>query len=428
MRLLRGFTLAKHFFLKATTCAGLFVPQCLAMPAAPAAAVTVALPRTSLRRIGETEFVASVVGKVRPQKWKLPTLLLRFVESNGAQTVFTVTGDALAVFDRCELYKTYTMLISGTSVKRTTRNEKFGVPSELEVSIRFKGVVPVEVATPSTGLGMIYSFRDWNTFGQIPVGAVVDVVGEVVKPLHREVRGSVVRVVVTLANRNMQQDINVLGDDILRLQIEEGDVLAISGVRVEEYRDQMTLGLSLLPAIQRNPVLKNEDRVTLIEEDGPVRKALRTIKRAPIPIGEALELAERMLEDVKGDEGQTLQRQHECALEGKLSVLGADFFDVDPPIVKEELLLLPSVLSDESGQIQVKVWNRPCVELFGMDAKGMRGLWEKGYAATKEEQEGLLEDLNVNMDRRVSCMCSIQAFKLGRKPVWQVSVNALDIL
>ena len=62
----------------------------LAMPAAPAAAVTVALPPTSLRRIGQTEFVASVVGKARPRKWKLPTLLLRFVEANGAQTVFIV--------------------------------------------------------------------------------------------------------------------------------------------------------------------------------------------------------------------------------------------------------------------------------------------------------------------------------------------------
>ena len=286
MRLLRGFTLAKHFFLKATNCAGLFVPQCLAMPAAPAAAVTVALPRTSLRRIGETEFVASVVGKVRPQKWKLPTLLLRFVESNGAQTVFIVTGDALAVFDRCELYKTYKMLISAASVKRDLlkiHNEKFGVPSELQVSIRFKGPVPVEVAPPSTGLGMIYNFRDWNTFEQIPVGAVFDVVGEVVKPLHREVRGSVVRVVLTLANRGMQQDINVWGDDIMRsmeharelLQIEEGDVLAISGVRMEENR---MLGLSLLPAIERNPVLKNEHQRAPIPSSEAVGSSLRTLK------------------------------------------------------------------------------------------------------------------------------------------------------
>ena len=427
MRLLRGFTLAKHFFLKATNCAGLFVPQCLAMPAAPAAAVTVALPRTSLRRIGQTEFVASVVGKARPQKWKLPTLLLRFVEANGAQTVFTVTGDALDLFDKvCQLYKTYKMVISAASVKRTSHNEKFGVPSELTVSIGYKGVVPVEVGSPSTGLGMIYNFRDWNTFDQIPVGAVVDVVGQVVKPLHREVRGAVVRVVVTLANRNMQQDINVLGDDILRLQIEEGDVLAISGVRVEEYREQMTLGLSLLPAIQRNPVLKNEDRVTLIEEDGPARKALRTIHRDPIPIGEALEVAERMLEGVKGDGGQTARR--ECALEGKLRVLDDSFFVSDPPIVKEEWMLLPSVLSDDSGEIEVKIWNRPCMELFGMDAKEMRGVWERGYEATKEVQEGILQELNVNMDRPVSCMCTIEALTLGRKPVCQVSVNALDIV
>ncbi len=45
-----------------------------------------------------------------------------------------------------------------------------------------------------------------------------------------------------------------------------------------------------------------------------------------------------------------------------------------------------------------------------------------------EVQEGILQELNVNMDRLVSCMCTIEALKLGRKPVCQVSVNALDIV
>ena len=48
--------------------------------------------------------------------------------------------------------------------------------------------------------------------------------------------------------------------------------------------------------------------------------------------------------------------------------------------------------------------------------------------ATKEVQESILQELNVNMDRPVSCMCTIEALTLGRKPVCQVSVNALDIV
>ncbi len=178
---------------------------CCAMPAAPAA-VTVALPRTSLRMFGDTEFVASLVGSAWKPHWTTATLLLRFVESNGAQTVFRVTGDALVVFDKCKLYKTYKMMIGAGSVKRTAGNEVHGVPSDYVVSIQ-GGVVPVEVATPSTGLGMLYNFRDWNTFHQIPIGVCFDVVGEVVKPLRCETRGG--QAIFTLANRNKQVDILV---------------------------------------------------------------------------------------------------------------------------------------------------------------------------------------------------------------------------
>ena len=398
------------------------------MPLAPAVSVTVALPRTSLRRVGETEYVATLIAKARPSRWKVSSLLLRFVEANGAQAVFTVSGDALDGFERCEVYKTYRLVVSAACVKRTNKNEKFGVPSELEVSLRSKATVPVAASSPAGGLGMIYHFRDWNTFDRIPVGESFDLVGEVLTKLHREVRGSVVKVVISLGNRNLRQDINVFGDDILRLQIEEGDVLAISGVRVEEYHAQRMLGLVLLPAIARNPVLKPGDRVVLTEDEGPVRKAMRTSQRAPIAISEALALSLQILEESSGADVTGLPRRQECSLVGKLDTLDETFFDSDPPIVKEDILLLPRVLCDESGgKIAVKLWHRACTELFGMDAKAMREVWEKGHLR-EGARAGILQKLNASLGRRVACICTIEAVKLGRQHQSQVCVNALDFL
>ena len=399
-----------------------------AMPLAPVVALTGSLPRTSLQRVGETEYVATLIAKARPPRWKVSSLVLRFVEANGAQAVFTVSGDALDGFERCEVYKTYRLVVSAACVKRTNKNEKFGVPSELEVLVRSKATFPVAASSPAVGLGMIYHFRDWDTFDQIPVGECFDLVGEVLQKLHREMRGSVVKVVISLGNRNLRQDINVFGDDVLRLQLEVGDVLAISGVRVEEYRSQRMLGLGLLPVIQRNPVLKNGDRVVWIEDDGPVRKAMRTSQRTPIPISEAVALSLRILEESGGVDVSGLPQRHECSLVGRFDALGEAFFDLDPPIVKEDILLLPRVLCDDSGgKISVKLWRRACTELFGMDAKAMREVWEKGHLQ-EEERAGILQKLNASLGRRVSCMCSIEAVKLGRQQLSQVSVNALDFL
>ena len=89
------------------------------MPVSPLPVSAVHLSRTSLRRVGKVDYVGTLFGKTQPPQWKPSTMLLRFVEANGAHAVFVITGEALALFGKCDIGKTYEMLVYGSCCKNT---------------------------------------------------------------------------------------------------------------------------------------------------------------------------------------------------------------------------------------------------------------------------------------------------------------------
>ena len=58
--------------------------------------------QSSIKRTGKNNYTAMLVAKAQPTNWNKSTLLLHFVEANGASAVFLTTDDAKKVFEKCE--------------------------------------------------------------------------------------------------------------------------------------------------------------------------------------------------------------------------------------------------------------------------------------------------------------------------------------
>ena len=85
-------------------------------------------------------------------------------------------------------------------------------------------------------------------------------------------------------------------------------------------------------------------------------------------------------------------------------------------------------MSDGSGEVEVKVWDSPCYELFGVTASGLRKLWEAGYEDASQ-QHSILKQLNQDTDRIFDCMISIDVWSPNPRTEFrmQVNVNCLEV-
>ena len=117
---------------------------------------------------------------------------------------------------------------------------------------------------------------------------------------------------------------------------------------------------------------------------------------------------------------------------GYLTKLDRNFFENDPPLVgpeAEEKMCLKTEFIDATGSTAVKVWDKPCQELFGRTAARMRELWEEGVDHI-DKQDELLNELNANMASELTLNCSISLWSYGWKEVrsvLQINVNQLEI-
>ena len=113
-----------------------------------------ASPATALKRTGTTQYKAMLAGRAAPVGWSKKTLLLNFVEETGASATFVVTGDALASFEPCELWRVYDMVVPGKCVHVLAGAVKHGVKSLYEVAMRF----PCKVSLSMTAWPFKYAF------------------------------------------------------------------------------------------------------------------------------------------------------------------------------------------------------------------------------------------------------------------------------
>ena len=89
-----------------------------------------------------------------------------------------------------------------------------------------------------------------------------------------------------------------------------------------------------------------------------------------------------------------------------------------------------TVLTDATGTIDAIIWDKACFELFEISAGRLREMWEQGVD-DPNQQDSILDVLNKNLEKEVTCMCSTVVRKYGYKTVKteiQLHVNALEMI
>ena len=385
-------------------------------------------PRTVLKRTGKVDYTAILASKAKPHGWTRPTLLMHFVEVTKTSTVFVVAGAAMATFQHCEIGCVYDMVIPGRCVHLNSSEDKYGIKGQFEVALKFP--CSVKPSNQVCACHYDYNFVDWAVLNQQRPQSFVDVLGKVIGEPIRDANAPMDKMLVTLANGDYRQDIAFLGEQAhIRLRV--NDIVAIGAAKIHEYRSERYLQTAFLTVVEINPTPCSVYTIKeTVHDEGPKRKAIRMNPRALLTVQRAKQIISSM--DSATKNGEDVAKQ-EFILHGKLLELTTTFFSEDPPLLDlrdGEVICWKTILKDETGELHVKVWDRPCNEIFRVTAAGMRFYWEEGVEDAAR-QTGILQAFNkyFHLNMRLLCSSEIQGGRSSRVPARvHVNVNAIEFV
>ena len=382
---------------------------------------------TSLKRTGISPYTAMVAAIAKPADWNPETLLIRFVEQNGYSTVFVVSGAALDDFKACEQWRIYDMQIPGKCLRQQASMKRFGVRNLYEVVMKFPCSLKASAAV--WPLQFPYEFIDWNLLNTLSDGDTFDMCGKVVSVPVSESTGTLSKLIVRLSCKGFIQDVQLLGQHA-NADLKVGDVVALGGLRINTWKELKKIQTLFLTVVEVNPSKGNcPDLDSESEMEGPKRKALKIGGPSPITVAEALRLKAAALEAVR--EGRAAA-PWDFALTGYCTRLSNAFFEADAPLVEtatREVMCWRTELREEPNSIPVTMWDQACGIIFGVNAKGLRDLWEAGVEDA-QKRDDILKQLNANATKKVYCICSGVVREYGQQVKQynlQISVNQLEL-
>jgi len=233
---------------------------------------------------------------------------------------------------------------------------------------------------------------------------------------------------VEIGFKDLRQTVIMLGKHS-EATFKEGDILVIGGIRIKEWQRERTLESTFLTIVERHPSQRAGLAILADIGDLEANTRRRKILRLSLPdtarIQDVLSWSDDLLRRAPTSEVK------EFVLVGKLSKFTQAFFDADPPLVGDapkEKLCWQTELTDDTGVCAVKVWDKPCYDLFRLTASGLRVKWEEGHE-TESKQDAILQELNDTLDGDVRCVCKLSVWSFGslnEKHQVQINVNYID--
>ena len=368
-----------------------------------------------------SEYCAMLVAKATPNREK-PTLLLRFVEKQGCSTMFTVTEKALEQFEQCELYRIYDISVSCKCIRSSKGKVSYGVQNTLEVAMKF-ACNKLQLSTAAWPLKFPYDMLNWESLNQLEANTFVDLIGKVCEQPKFDANSNIPKLVVPLQNEYFVHEVEFLGN-AATLRVSLNDTVALGGAQVHMWKERRTIQTTFLTVIEVNPtsdeVLKH---LRVAKASTPKRKAMRMTPAAIFTIDQA----NHRIADMVAYKGDKIDLAIVC----KVMMLNDKFFEDDAPFVDKngnEIIRWNTCITDNSGEIQVTVWDRAAYELLGVTASKLRSYWEEGVEAS-DKRAAILSNLNKQLNKEVTCFCQAQVWQYGNAPHQQkvnVNVNAVE--
>lgn len=380
---------------------------------------------SSLKRTGSNKYVAMLVAKTLPANWSPRTLLLRFVEQNGASTCFRVSGDAIPSYDALEKWRIYDMTIAGSCVKTADAKHQVGVSNPLEVRIKFPS--PITLSKASWSFTFPYHFTTMESLNQIENGKFIDIIGCVSEQPIRDMNSPIPKMTIVLADDHYSQAVDLLYGHTA-VDIKRGDTVACGGVRLTEWKSQRSLETSFLTILEVNPIKRAGIPVLTLDDEEPKRKAMKMSKMVPLTVAVILQEHLKLLKTF--ETSQTLGTM-DMTVVATLPKLDTSFFEQDPPLVGDdpkEKMCWKTKITDCTGEVAVKVWDKACHTIFKVTASKMRQIWESG-SEDPDKQPEILETLNECLEQSFIMNCTANVWSYGyktQKADVQMNVNLVE--
>ena len=360
-------------------------------------------------------------------QWTPPTAMVRMVAQDGTNTVIFATDQAIQQFQDLELFRIIDMTIPGMCVKNNKQGAKYGVPGPFEVRLKYE--TKTSIASTAWPLKLSYNWTLFTDLNQCQDGEYVDVAGRV---LHEEK-------IPQSSAAALQKSILVLGDDGHEVSLEllgshvnitttSGDVIAVKGARVVEWKHKRTLQTGFLTYLEVNPrsIAELPDISTLEDLQGqPRQKAIKLSLPNPISMLQTQESMKRMLQDVSA---QLEVSPMDCTLEGKFRPLTDAFFEDDPPFVGDveaPKVCLAGHVFDGTAELPVKIWTQAAALLLDVSVETLQESWNTGNAEPAKQTK-LLEKLNKNMQHTFKMSCTAKVWKATKQSIVDLNVNELE--
>jgi hypothetical protein len=191
--------------------------------------------------------------------------LVWFVEKDGLSTVFVLTDAAAKQFRECECWRIYEMQIAGKCVRINNTTTKYGVKHTQEVSLKFP--CTLELSKQAWPVNIQYELLSWDSLNQQEPDTFVDPHGKVFGKPILDASSTLRKLVVTLANGNLKQDVAFLGEHA-SLALKIGDVVVLGGARIQKYREQRSIQTAYLTIVEINPASRGNIRFDISTEEG----------------------------------------------------------------------------------------------------------------------------------------------------------------
>ena len=371
---------------------------------------------SSLRKGRANNFQGMLIVKDDRTDYDPPTLLLRWVEQNGASVAFFATGEARKSFLNMETMCIYEGEIRGTCVQNANRSLRYGVASNVEVHLKY--LTNFVLSKHAWPLKHAYAFQDWESLNQQKDGVLIDFIGRAVGPPEEVPNPTLRKATLTLINGNLEQRVTLLGQHVCT-RIRTDDIVAFRGLLLKVYREVRSLETLNLTAIEVNPSAR-EGIPTIEDQDvgQPLRKAMKISLSEGLSVKEATALTSNLAINPE-------QTERHFTFVGKLKLLTDTFFTDNAPFIDKGgtvEMLWKTIVFDATGEMPVTVWNNGCFVIFATVATAMQELW-----ATAEEdvakRTSLLANLNQRLQLKYRCVCMAKVWK-GQ---CDVNVNAVEI-
>ena len=371
---------------------------------------------SSLRKGRANNFQGMLIVKDDRTDYDPPTLLLRWVEQNGASVAFFATGEARNSFLNMETMCIYQGEIRGTCVQNVNKSSRFGVTSNVEVNL--KHLTNFTLSQHAWPLQHAYDFQDWEALNQKEDGVLIDFIGRAVGPPEEVPNPTLRKATLTLINGNLEQRVTLLGQHVCT-RIRTDDIVAFRGLLLKVYREVRSLQTLILTAVEVNPTVRNG--IPTIEDqdmDEPLRKAMKITLAEGLSVQQALAITASMALN-------STHTERNFTFVGKFKILTETFFTDNAPFIDKGdtvEMLWKTIVSDATGEMPVTVWNNGCYVVFDTVAKSMQELWAAGEEdATK--RTSLLANWNERLQFRYRCVCTAKLWK-GR---CDVNVNEVEM-